>query len=164
MSNSLQHYGIQGMKWGVRRFQKKDGTFTSEGRERYNGDAIHGQKKIFTARKAAIGTAAVAGVALTAYLLKHHGETKMTELTVKAEQGKAAMEKLQSTTSILSTPISQLQISEPYPGKTRQQLAKTATEIAGHISAVEPPTAYNFESLMKQNDELLKKMYADLLS
>lgn len=30
----LIHYGIQGQKWGVRRFQNEDGTYTSEGLER----------------------------------------------------------------------------------------------------------------------------------
>lgn len=33
--NELKHYGILGMKWGVRRFQNKDGTLTSEGKRRY---------------------------------------------------------------------------------------------------------------------------------
>ena len=32
----LIHYGIQGQKWGVRRFQNEDGTYTAEGLERRN--------------------------------------------------------------------------------------------------------------------------------
>lgn len=32
--SELCHYGIKGMKWGVRRYQKKDGTLTKEGKER----------------------------------------------------------------------------------------------------------------------------------
>lgn len=35
MNNELQHWGILGMHWGVRRYQNEDGTLTAEGRERY---------------------------------------------------------------------------------------------------------------------------------
>jgi hypothetical protein len=33
--NELYHHGIQGQKWGVRRFQNEDGTYTEAGKERY---------------------------------------------------------------------------------------------------------------------------------
>lgn len=39
MENSmLLHYGIKGMKWGVRRYQNKDGTLTAKGKARYDGN------------------------------------------------------------------------------------------------------------------------------
>lgn len=37
-NEELKHYGIKGQKWGVRRFQNKDGSLTAAGRERYNDD------------------------------------------------------------------------------------------------------------------------------
>lgn len=34
MYNELQHSGVLGMKWGIRRYQNKDGSLTAEGKKR----------------------------------------------------------------------------------------------------------------------------------
>ena len=42
MDNHLEHHGIIGMKWGVRRYQNKDGTLTNAGKKRYSTDGDAG--------------------------------------------------------------------------------------------------------------------------
>lgn len=37
-SEELAHHGIRGMKWGVRRFQNKDGSLTAAGKKRYGSN------------------------------------------------------------------------------------------------------------------------------
>lgn len=40
MKNELYHHGILGQKWGVRRFQNKDGSLTNAGKRRYLKEAM----------------------------------------------------------------------------------------------------------------------------
>ena len=44
MNNTMRHYGIPGMKWGVRRFQNKDGSLKPAGEKRYNSDGASNKK------------------------------------------------------------------------------------------------------------------------
>lgn len=44
-NNQIWHWGVKGMKWGVRRYQNADGSLTDAGKRRYSIDAAANVKK-----------------------------------------------------------------------------------------------------------------------
>lgn len=54
-SNELYHFGVKGMRWGVRRYQKDAGSYTRKGIKNFNESADNyesAKRKLKDARKA----------------------------------------------------------------------------------------------------------------
>lgn len=52
MDDSLTHWGIQGQKWGVRRYQYLDGSLTEEGKLRYGKNYKSPSNKVVNTKRA----------------------------------------------------------------------------------------------------------------
>lgn len=49
-ADKLYHHGIKGQRWGIRRFQKKDGSLTPAGKKRYDDDGQSSNKSTHRSR------------------------------------------------------------------------------------------------------------------
>lgn len=50
-NDELYHHGIKGMKWGIRRYQNKDGSLTNAGKKRYDVNIEDANNKLRLAKK-----------------------------------------------------------------------------------------------------------------
>ena len=70
----LIHHGVKGMKWGVRRYQNKDGSLTAEGRKKYVSKAhANSDRKYKIIKGVAIGLTGVAAAAVVGTYVYRRG-------------------------------------------------------------------------------------------
>lgn len=95
-SSYLEHHGIKGQRWGVRRFQNKDGSLTNAGRKRLGYSTKDVKSAVIKGGKAVGGAAVTIGKAgynlgkKAAAAGKAYSEKKKAE---KLEKKKAELEK-----------------------------------------------------------------------
>ena len=73
----LYHHGILGMRWGVRRFQKKDGSLTSAGKSRYGVKGSKKSKSEPETKRKGLSKGQKAAIALVAAGLAAYGGYKL---------------------------------------------------------------------------------------
>jgi len=74
--DELYHHGVKGQKWGIRRYQNEDGSYTEAGLKRRSSDAERHERRKVIARRVAIGAAIVGGTVLAIYGAKKLSECK----------------------------------------------------------------------------------------
>ena len=88
----LYHYGVLGQKWGIRRYQNKDGTLTAAGKKKYGADSYdkipeHGSKrKKFGKKSYVLAMKALKVKRQRENYQKHFIDKKMAKATTKEEK------------------------------------------------------------------------------
>lgn len=110
-TNELYHHGIKGQRWGVRRFQNKDGTLTKVGQERYShssndsDDTQSSKNKGLTDKQKkviAIGaTATVASLAVIGFMYVHKKNNIPVHVQTLSFGSKIDVDKLSRNDTVL---------------------------------------------------------------
>lgn len=94
MENDIYHFGIKGMKWGVRRYQNKDGSLTSDEKARYSDDykRAHSGKSVKE----------MSDTELRTVNNRLQMERQYTQMTKKTSKGKKIVQALISTAGTIT--------------------------------------------------------------
>ena len=98
-SNSLSHYGIRGMRWGVRRYQNSDGTYTSIGKKRKYQETAHEDYINVHSKKS---VKSMSNAELKARNNRLQMEQQYANLTRKTSSGKKAVQMFIKGAGLLS--------------------------------------------------------------
>lgn len=86
MLTELYHHGIKGQKWGVRRFQRKDGTRTAAGKKRYGKSSEKEETNNDRLKKAAIVVGGTSLLLLGAYYVKKYADMNLDAVIKKGKK------------------------------------------------------------------------------
>lgn len=100
-SYELYHFGIKGMKWGIRRFQKKDGSLTPAGRKRYDDEPSNGSSTTSAAGSKSTRSSKSSGVK-TKTTHRQRLEQKYRDQGMSEEQARAAADKRIKTEKVIA--------------------------------------------------------------
>lgn len=160
-TNELYHHGIKGMHWGIRRFQRKNGTWTTKGkkhREQIEDDDETKARRKETAKKAAIGVGVAAAVTATAIVAyKVAGKSAANKCRNQyasdfAKEHRETMEMAQRTAQQCKNRLN----SQPIP-RPSSQAYKPVTRTAP-VRNVPKANNVNFSEALRRSQEANRKM------
>lgn len=166
--NQLQHAGIKGMRWGVRRYQNKDGSLTPEGKKRYGSDDGDSAASARLAKKQARANKKAIGKNLKSKEQDFAEKKKLYEVTNRGtltnDDIKARIERIQ-----LEKQLRELTEAEIRPGRTKAM--KIVEEVGTKVAktALTGAALYGLKTLASKTfnsrdfgDSIATGMYKDM--
>jgi len=95
---TIYHFGIKGMKWGIRRYQNKNGTLTAAGKKRYAEDSHPDYKKAHSGKS----VRNMSDQELRSVNNRLQMERQYSQLTKKTSNGKKYVQRIISTAGTLA--------------------------------------------------------------
>lgn len=126
-NHELYHAGVKGMKWGVRRYQNKDGSLTPLGRKRYGSNVEKHFKNVVKTTKKQIQAA-----------VDKHKAKKAAEKAAEEEAKKR------------DRPLSSLSDAELREKINRLSLERQALDLQRQVSSLDPKSASAGQNFIKE--------------
>lgn len=139
MENELTHWGTKGMRWGIRRYQNKDGTLTPAGRKRYakEMEKLKAEEKVLKNRQKT-----------QSQLDKLEAKRKEIEALKSGKSSSKSTSKESSKTSVkdmsddeLRTVVNRLMLEQQYKRLKPEQVSKGKQFVDSVMKNVVAPAA-----------------------